>query len=288
MQYYNFHNEGGIGNVMIALMNAILLSIYTNIPVYIRKCPYIGMFNDLSGLFFDPQTFTLQKTDLNLDDPEKHQPIYLGIPETYYAPRIIPREKDKRMLMRSLLSPSVLPQVETPLEEDHLVIHIRSGDIFNGLIHHSYIQPPLSYYEYILENNAYNRVTIVTESDMMNPVIKELINRHPDLISVSSSNLEEDVRFILSAKHLVVGTGSFAHILSLASPCIQKVYCFTAHNIYYPECKEQGYEIRVFGVENDDYPRAWTGDTSCLMHPWTIVEKDMTDFVEQPKCPWDS
>ena len=39
-----------------------------------------------------------------------------------------------------------IPEVDDKLNENYLIIHIRSGDIFRKNPHSNYVPPPLSYY----------------------------------------------------------------------------------------------------------------------------------------------
>ena len=55
-------------------------------------------------------------------------------------------------------------------DENDVVIHIRSGDIFNKCPHPVYIMPPLSYYVNILNEKNFNKIYLVA-ADKLNPFI---------------------------------------------------------------------------------------------------------------------
>jgi hypothetical protein len=56
--------------------------------------------------------------------------------------------------------------------DNTVYIHFRGGDIFSNNPHKAYVQPPLSYYENII--NHYDNVKMVCE-DRKNPCINELL-----------------------------------------------------------------------------------------------------------------
>ncbi|CAM4093299.1 hypothetical protein [Bordetella tumulicola] len=116
------------------------------------------------------------------------------------------------------------------IKEDELVIHVRSGDIFNKnkTPHRAYGQPPFSYYKKIIDLVKPRVVHIVFE-DEGNPVIGALKiflfeKRIPMVLQ--NSSLREDIQKILKARSLVAGRGTFiAGIVSL-SENIKTVYSF--------------------------------------------------------------
>lgn len=127
--------------------------------------------------------------------------------------------------------------------DDGLVLYIRSGDVFVSTqrIHGRYVQPPLSFYTYIINSRAWSGIRIVAE-DTYNPVIPALLAKFPQ-IRFSPGSLEEDIRALLAAKHVAIGYGSFGITWALMSAHIRTLY--TPHLI----------EHTVFG-------RIWPGDLS--------------------------
>lgn len=115
------------------------------------------------------------------------------------------------------------------IEEDELVIHIRSGDIFsNNTPHPGYGQPPLAYYIKIIDMMAPRVVHIVFE-DEGNPVIgalKALLSKREIPMVLQSSSLRDDIQKILNAKSLVAGRGTFVSGIVLLSENIKTVYSF--------------------------------------------------------------
>jgi hypothetical protein len=115
-----------------------------------------------------------------------------------------------------------------PLSADVLVIHIRSGDVFGEHPHPSLGQPPLSFYEKVLEHSRPQNVVLVYE-DALNPVIPKLQERLESLAiaySVHSGDLGSDLQLLLSARQLATGKGTFGQALLVLSPHIERWYDF--------------------------------------------------------------
>ena len=144
---------------------------------------------------------------------------------------------DKR---RSILQEHVLPHLSLFKKEelsDTLVIHIRSGAIFNktkkesalqpeieSWIHPNYVQPPLTYYKRIIEEESPQKILIVTEKNKANPCIESLL-QWDNSIQVQTGTFTEDVNTMLSAEKLIVGFGTWGWALSLMSTSINKLWC---------------------------------------------------------------
>jgi hypothetical protein len=201
----------------------------------------------------------------------------------------LPTDSDRRRLIHTYLSrffPSPLPT----LPDSCLVIHIRSGDIFAHNFHCFYIQPPLAYYTHILDTHPeYTNVLLVTESDQRNPVITALRDRYPERVTIQSSSVEKDVQLILSAKHLVVGTGTFGAYLALSSMGLRRLFCFERHNVWYPNAP---YEILVKGVVNQKYPLQWSREAfqngTMTREDYIVETLDPSTFQYEPKLYWNA
>lgn len=112
--------------------------------------------------------------------------------------------------------------------EDEVVIHIRSGDIFQEQPHPGYGQPPLAYYRKIIDCFAPNMVYLVYE-DESNPVIGELktfLTEKSIHWTAQSASLRKDIEVLLKAKTLVAGRGSFVPGIVALSESVRTVYTF--------------------------------------------------------------
>lgn len=124
---------------------------------------------------------------------------------------------------------SLAPSSGLSLSEDHLVIHIRSGDIFtHDPPHPYYAQPPLAFYQLVLDHCTWSGVTLVYE-DQSNPVIGQL-KSHLDQVGVpfteQSATLKEDLEVLLAARNLVIARGTFAYPIVAMSPRVRQVFTF--------------------------------------------------------------
>lgn len=111
---------------------------------------------------------------------------------------------------------------------DHLVIHIRGGDVFQNRRPAGYGQPPLGFYEAILDRKTWSHVTIIRE-DELNPVLEPLVKaclKRSIPVTEQSQTLKEDLEFLLSASSIVAGRGTFIPAVVGLSKRIKEVfYC---------------------------------------------------------------
>ena len=92
--------------------------------------------------------------------------------------------------------------------KNYLFMHIRSGDIFKRKIPHCYYsQPPLCFYENILNNYKFEKIYLISE-DNSNFIIKKLISKYPNIIHEKKS-FKEDISRLISAYNLVASISSF-------------------------------------------------------------------------------
>jgi hypothetical protein len=106
------------------------------------------------------------------------------------------------------------------VSEKTLVINMRSGkDIFtaNPPPQSDYMQPPLSFYERVIEEGRFHDCLIVTERDRLNPVIEPLLRRHSGVRLNEHRSVLDDIALVLSARNLVLAHSSFTWCLALMS-----------------------------------------------------------------------
>lgn len=139
--------------------------------------------------------------------------------------------------------PLLAPRPAWP--EDHLVIHIRAGDVFEGAGHPLYGQPPLAFYTLVLKALPWRRVTLVCE-DRANPVVDALLAwRQPGVppVEYRAGSLAEDLEILLSATSLVASLGTFMPAVLALSANARRVACF--ENIWYGQNLHQHAELLV-------------------------------------------
>ena len=97
------------------------------------------------------------------------------------------------------------------MNDQDLIINIRSGeDVFSPKSYspESYHQPPLCFYQTIIETFNFTNIYIVANG-MENPVINEILKLYDNAKYINGTE-EDHAGMILSAKNLVIGTSSFA------------------------------------------------------------------------------
>ena len=92
-----------------------------------------------------------------------------------------------------------------------LYIHIRSGDIFKKVKNRFYSQPPLCFYEKILNNYKYKKIFIIS-GDGNNPVISKLKNKYPNIIYKFNSMIY-DISVLINAYNIVNSISSFLNLI---------------------------------------------------------------------------
>ncbi len=155
----------------------------------------------LSGHFFPPKQL---KCTYNSDE-------YVKIFDKYILPKI------------------KLPVSPITVSDTDLVIHFRSGDIFaKSSPHPWYGQPPLSFYQKVIEQEKPDRCILVFE-DRGNVCIEQveifLTNKAIPFIC-QSSHVYSDIACLKSSVNLILARGSFGNAISLLTNRLKKVYFF--------------------------------------------------------------
>ena len=74
--------------------------------------------------------------------------------------------------------------------QNDLYINIRSGDIFVNAINRNYAQPPLCFYQNIIDKNNYDNIFILSNGHE-NPVVDELLKLY-NTIKYIHGSVEDD------------------------------------------------------------------------------------------------
>jgi hypothetical protein len=159
--------------------------------------------------------------------------------------------------------PSFNFSIDNPFDDNTLVIHIRSGDIFAHEHNppHDYVPNPLYYYLNLVEE--YDKIIVVTEPDNYNPIVDRL--REIEKVEIQSKSVEEDFATLMRAKNLASsGTGTFAVAAALCSSNLQNFYCTDLYLDEHlnPEMLMPIENIQVHMMELTDYIqiKEWKND----------------------------
>ena len=206
---------GRLGNRLLALYNGLTYAVGT-------KTNLIIPFDD---------TGFISTTFIQLQDTSSNEILHCY---SFFSDDYIPNWKSistnlsyKKQALKLLKQYVLISPPNKVLNENELVIHIRSGDIMENNCNwpKEYIPPPYVFYETIFKKtwNNWSKIYIVAE-DNKHPCLRRLIQKYPQIIWKKQS-LEKDIEMILSAKSIVIGGGSFVPSLLLFSNNIKNVFC---------------------------------------------------------------
>lgn len=141
-----------------------------------------------------------------------------------------------------------------------MLIHIRSGDIFNETLHNDYTQPPLKFYLIIineyLKNGNIEDITILSEPRMTydNPVIDELVRIYPGII-LKRPDIIDSVKLILSYETVVSSNSTLVLTMLCLSKVIKKIIVSNYNNKFIEINSFEGVKIKKFLIK--DYITKW-------------------------------
>ena len=211
---------GNIGNAMIMLNN--LINICEKI-----KCKNIITPFGLEKLIKNPiidinYNITIYPSSfinkINID-------IILTFPNIYYF-----KYKNKTNQMRlNIIRNEILNNIPIYIaNKQDLYIHIRSGDIFVDKIHSDYSQPPLCFYQKIINENKYKQIYIFSNG-MQNPVISFLLKLYPQIKYIESS-VELAISLLINAYNIILSVSTFSMNFLLLNENIVNVYIYEIIN----------------------------------------------------------
>ena len=164
--------------------------------------------------------------------------------------------------MRQVCKEFVFPHLRVSrvsVPDDTIVIHIRSGDVFDKGVANpdQYVPNPLDFYRQLLD--SFDKALVVTEPDEYNPVVQEL-KKHSK-VTVQSLTVQEDFATMLGAKHLASsGVGTFAISAALCSQNIENFYCSDvsiSEHLNYHMLVGTDVKVHVMDLNNYIKPGEW-------------------------------
>jgi hypothetical protein len=209
---------GRLGNNIRQIFNAIQISFYYSCNISIPNHPFFdtSLVSRLVTNSYDSEFVDLQK---QLSDNELKGDFFSVA------------KFDKRVFECNIQQTALILKKSFKIREDetydlgenHVVLHIRGGDICSGTnIHGGYITPPIYYYKTILDSNNYKRIILISE-DRLNPTVDKLLKLYPK-IEFKIQSLKEDIKLLLSSKNVIMSYGTFVPSLLIVSNRIKKLY----------------------------------------------------------------
>ena len=120
-----------------------------------------------------------------------------------------------------------MPLVNISIE--NLYIHIRSGDIFTYCTTYPYAQPPLCFYDNIIQNFNFTNIIIISSSKE-NPVIQKLINKYKNII-YNENELKYDIAILINAFNIVASISSFLTTIIQLNYNLNYLWDYNIYNI---------------------------------------------------------
>ena len=212
----------------------------------------------------------------------REEPVYFFFFPSYIKPQV------RLNLIKDEIKKN-LPQVE--INPNDLYIHIRSGHVFNKGIISDYTQPPLCFYQYIINNFKFRNLYIIAENKK-NPVIDKLLQQYHNIIYKSNS-LSLDIAYLSNSYNLVASVSSFLLVLVKFNDNLKKYFEYDIyrnnekflhlhHDFFYfpinftiyrmkPSLK---YKNEMFVFENKDKQYQLMFDEICI-NKFTIIEPNV-------------
>ena len=148
------------------------------------------------------------------------------------------------------------------LDKDVLTVHLRSGDVFSERPHPAYGQPPLAFYERVIDSKQWKQIVVVAE-DESNPCLESLIRYSSEKglpTEVVGEAFAEATMAISRSSHLVASRGTFVPALVYLSNTPKVIYQFEEPIDYIPNTAKNKYRT-IFdaggGYVREIYGRNW-------------------------------
>ena len=113
-------------------------------------------------------------------------------------------------------------------DNDTLTVHLRSGDVFGEKPHPAYGQPPLAFYERVIDSKSWKQLVVVAEDDS-NPCLASLLAYASDRsvpTEVSGREFVDATLAISRSSHLVASRGTFVPAVVYLSKNAKVIYQF--------------------------------------------------------------
>ena len=208
------------GNSMILLNNLIaycevlnIKNIYLNIDV---EWPIVDdIFTDKVNIYF-ASPYQIECEDKVVLCPDYKPFYYLAVVKPEIRINLFKDEVKRN-----------LPMINT--DRNDLYIHIRSGDIFKRRPNTVYAQPPLCFYQKILNNFFFKNIYIVSENKK-NPLIELLTKEFPEIIFIDNY-IETDAAILSNAYNIVGSMSSFLTTLVMINDNLKNYWDFDNYRL---------------------------------------------------------
>lgn len=212
---------GRLGNNMVYIINAIDYCLKNNIERLYFNEP-IPSENHQIKLLLNNCFIDLSH---NISNNQTKNVDFWG---HYFYRELVPFYIRKQLAQKYIVPiMKIKPQT---IDENALVIHIRGGDIFSRH-HYAYVQPPLSFYEKIINSKKWSKIYLISE-DNRNPCFDILKKKYNCISSLDNKNrhggnlwgFEEDLSLMIGATNFVASKSSLSPLIIQLSKTIKNVF----------------------------------------------------------------
>lgn len=263
--------EGKLGNNLVSLSHALYLARETGSELVVPTYKY-----------FTKTAWDFRKASDRAAGTIPRQIAVTGTYSFFFKDRQLLDSWNFSALAQSkLLIDEVLPafRIIPKHVSDAVVVHVRSGDIFNTHIHPGYTQPPLAFYQAVLALPELARLQILLcTEDHGNPVVDLIITEYSSRVELIT-DFHEGMQVILGAKHLVLARSTFGELLGKMAPRLESVH--------FPVCRDPAFDVNWLNRHQQEF---WTetaycyeyGDDYIPMDGWLASEEQvqlMTNYT---------
>ena len=175
-----------------------------------------------------------------------------------------------------------LPKIIT--HPNDLSIHIRSGDIFTiPKVTVFYAQPPLCFYEKILQNYKFNKIYIIAQ-DNSNIVIDKLLNIYKN-IEFKRHSIKFDISHLIYAYNLVASVSSFFISIIKFNDNVKNMWEYDIYRMS-EKYKHLHHDFFKFPIKYNIYTMKPTNYYKKEMFHWSKSVKQLRLMLRE-KCPYN-
>lgn len=242
------------GNNILQLINAISLCMYLNIKLIFIPDSFWFINCSIQGPIRFAKFFVKKHNRFNiLQGHFFYGYDFWKYPSVEYDYFLTPH-------LQSILSHSKIEN------QEDLVLHIRTGDVFTRNVPPNYAQPPICFWEKIIEKYPNNSVVLLIQ-DYKNPMIKILAEKYPNTIIKNISEIEA-ISEIFFSKNIGISFGTFSSSIIRISNIFQKVYLFGHSLGLLKICNKYKRLKEVYFInESESYKK--------IMYPWRSLSKQV-------------
>lgn len=201
-----YGGNGNMGNALFIMNN--LINICENI-----KCKNIIIPETLGDIIKNKIKINFskhKKNEITILPPSYKKEMNITLNLNGYLVFIFRYKDKKHKLFLDTVKDEVLNNLPAyKANPDDLYINIRSGDVFVNIMHSSYSQPPLCFYQKIIQENKYQNIYLISNGKE-NPLVDILLKLYPNIKYMHGTPIE-DMSVLVNVYNLVLPISSFPY-----------------------------------------------------------------------------